>query len=749
MVYRLQRKTILVILLIGLQGTLGSTSEESASESLFSSKSCADCFWEFYGENYYNCLNACCHEEILSKSILFSTPPSSLSPCSSCLSTNSELWDFSCLSAHCKQEILTKSLDLLSTYPSSLTKKLPIQVSSCESCYKADFDNSLSYDCFYKNCKTEVLKETQSLTSYFSQSNCGLCAVYTDSKFYNCAYFNCKAEIMYWAFSQPEASEIATSCLQRCYWKNLYNDEEYQKCAKSSCKSLDEVSLRGYKNSYCDACYYYYTGDKLNECTAYYCNGKGSQRLNRQDLSYKTNENKYFIELWQDEDDIENQSVSECLECIEKYEGTDRYEDCVLYYCRNDLVDKFSKEFALMAEKMQCSKYCQGFVDDDNKLAGCLADFCPKVAVEVYKIYAAENIGKRLVDKKDKQKTCGSCFFKEEEKEKNFCFVDFCKEEVVDKVLKSDKTNEQCLGCSSAQGKWYDKCLYMYCKDEIAQQALEYSIKTSPETKLQGLDSNLCQACMEKTYPISSLYTYTCLLNNCQDLIQKTDLFTNGKSGLETCDNCFSLSGTKFYNCIYWNCKSQILEKSQELFNIKDQINSNTCTDSCYYDWYYYQYDYHVCVYEYCVGSSNKQDDINLVLVPESFTDKSPKLECSDTCDWYSNTESEYYDCIWLYCKDMYKNSLIQGLEELSEGCGKCVDQYKDGMYEEGIFYSCCYSNCNEEILLAIDNKENGIKVGYFYWIPLVAVGGLVGRVVAEKIFADRMGRISYTAIRG
>ncbi|OMJ95871.1 hypothetical protein SteCoe_594 [Stentor coeruleus] len=553
---------------------------------------------------------------------------------------------------------------------------------------------------------------------------------------------------MYWAFSQPEASKISSSCLQKCYWKNFYIDEEYEKCVKNNCKNLDEVSLRWFKNSYCDACYYYYTGDKLNECTAYYCDGKGSERLDGEYFIYKVNENKYFIDLLQYAENIKTQSVSECLECIEKYEGTDSYADCVLYYCRSDLVDNYSKEFIFINEKMQCSNYCQGYVNDNNKLAGCLADFCPNVAVEVYKIYAAENIGKRLAYKKYNQKTCGSCFFENQQEQKNWCFIDHCKEEIIDKVLKSDKTNEQCLGCLYIQGKLYDKCLYVYCKDDIAQQSLEYSIKTPPETKLQGLDSNLCQACMEKTYPINSLYTYTCLLTNCQNLIKKDTLFINGKSGLEACDDCFDLSGTKFYNCIYWNCKTQILSKSQDFFNIKNEINNNACTDSCYYDWYYYQYDYYICAYEYCVGSSNKQDDIILIQIPESLNDVSPRLDCTDTCNWYSNTENVIFDCIWSYCKDIYKDKLIQGLENLSEGCEKCIDEYIEGQYEEKEFYRCCYKSCDDEIFLVIDNKENYVKIGYFYWIPLVAVGGLLGRVVTKKIFTDGIGRVSYSVIR-
>ena len=240
---------------------------------------------------------------------------------------------------------------------------------------------------------------------------------------------------------------------------------------------------------------------------------------------------------------------------------------------------------------------------------------------------------------------------------------------------------------------------------EVFSKISKFSSKELNSSILKGIKTHSCEQCISY-YPSKSLYGYQCIFYYCREsLINKAKLYSKTSEISKSCRSCYKNPENSYYNCVYTHCKSEIIHKVNKIYDKTSKISLYSCKDSCYYDWYYYGYNYDECVEYYC---ETNQIQIFSPKVPNLLLDKEgPLLNCFDSCFYFFEFK-DHLGCIKSVCKDFYyqKRSLKSSVQAYE--CKKCYELYFDGVLADQEFYQCAVFYCkNEEVEKSFSYKKS------------------------------------------
>jgi hypothetical protein len=164
-----------------------------------------------------------------------------------------------------------------------------------------------------------------------------------------------------------------------------------------------------------------------------------------------------------------------------------------------------------------------------------------------------------------------------------------------------------------------------------------------------------------------------------QPVALKLNNFNSGK--FNQCGTCLYLySSENYYECVYWNCRQSIHEKSQFINKIqKKNLTGLSYDEKIDYIWFYYRKD--------LLDKS--------ILFKEFYV---PELDQANNDDLCKDCESlvyadDYYNCVLRYCRQATsKISLFNNTIQVSGLCSHCKDL-------EESYYQCVSFYCKDEVL--------------------------------------------------
>ncbi|OMJ92221.1 hypothetical protein SteCoe_5098 [Stentor coeruleus] len=218
-------------------------------------------------------------------------------------------------------------------------------------------------------------------------------------------------------------------------------------------------------------------------------------------------------------------------------------------------------------------------------------------------------------------------------------------------------------------------------------------------TERRPVMTSTCEECY-----YSSSYSYDCYYYYC-----KEEVLSKLFDGEATENLCSYYSGEDYWNCINSDYKTEIISVLETLYGPKEEESLSSCTDTCYYNWYYYNYDYDSCVYYYC-----KTEGVDEKLITFAMVEN--KVETMSNCDacYYYYSGDSYYDCIYYYCKSeiIDGNKLFAGSAKPTSkpvtlsACDDCYWYYYYGY--TSTYYDCVYAYCKEEVLTLSEKNFKG-----------------------------------------
>lgn len=702
-----------VIVFIALLGCLASKPEiRNVAIDLENIKvtSCYECYWDYYDQDYTDCLWYYCRSEVINKEVLFKEKALDLTSCLDCESLYPHYNYFSCVYENCQEKIRETAKLVAINTPNVLVQRIPMKTySTCADCY-IDYYGYF-YDCVYYYCRSEVIDKEVLMSSATLSKSCSSCSNYSGTNYNNCVYFFCKHEIeskINSLYADLAKKEISLGyCQDNCYWEYFYNNYDYTSCVDYYCKGENSNKAELYysrglvnKNgeklmSDCDLCYYYYEGDEFDECFAYFCN------------SESTYTKKSLIST---RPEIKMPGCDSC------YEYDDNF-DCILIYCKSEILDKSIEAVDKTVKLTPCTDSCYyDYIYYGENYYNCVEDYCKSEVQNYYKLYIAKNKKIMNAEKKNKLEECSFCY---SEEDSYSCFWNTCRSQIIDKeVLFADVSEESklmdCYDCYFAENDSYYDCVFFQCKQEILDKAKLVAIK-SPELirsdlKIHRGDSQACSSCGNYDESYGAFYEYECITTYCKsEITEKKTLFSIVPStDLSDCETCFYVDGEEYFNCVYFYCMSEITAKFTGLYPQSEPIMTETCDEYCYLEWYYYNVDYYVCYENFCNMTSN--DGIVFSKVPELFKQKGEiQLDCETDCfSAYLDNSDYFYNCIWDNCKHLYSDGLKSEIPvdiELNKAdikldyCDDCLTWYEIYYYDYEEYYDCVYWYCKEKIL--------------------------------------------------
>ncbi|OMJ91435.1 hypothetical protein SteCoe_6015 [Stentor coeruleus] len=566
--------------------------------------------------------------------------------------------------------ILTNCLVLsYNSEESSLKIQRPVIASSCQICAQDLSDEKAMY-CYYTYCK-EIYDKSSLFNgiSEAKQGTCSECLFYSDSNYNSCVFQFCKSEILTLIKSlyNTDSNKTLDSCTNKCYYEWYYYNYDYEDCIQNICKTdnVSELSLsfsmvennKKQELSKCNACYYYYINNVFYDCITEYCI---QEFFNRENL-FSTSEST-------------ETTIGSCHDCA--YEND--YYKCAKDNCKDKIINLANKYFENKAS----------FVSVRPKVLYTNCELCDY-------FYTGESL--------------------------ETCIYYYCKDEIIDPegLIKSDSKNHkeaQISRCTTdcyynyVYGFFtYDEyyvCYTYYCKDEVLAMYKEKNAKNllKKKTKKELFD---CLSCMNE-YDEYDFYCFFCGSKN--EIIEKENLFDGGVKNTNqgTCETCYYEEEYSYYDCVYYYCKNEILEKSkslvfkslQKLFK-STPLQTTTC-DQCVYSFYAYgSYYYSNCLIQYC-----KEE----ILSKEVLFNKIPNTQDLTSCDsCYNYSEDDYYNCISWYCKNKIINIISSFYEIPKIETSSCQETCYAGWYFHNSNYFLCASmKCNDFI------NENLIQIPDF-----------------------------------
>ena len=706
---------------------------------------CSNCLNELTDEEYFNCVERYCKSQ------------------SAGLSAHASVSDLS-------QALIQKSAES----PNSLMQFLLVEEKSCRECAGLLQGSDYFLSCYKENCKTEA----QSLVeSAGKSSRCAECGKFTSfaSQAESCAVFNCRQEI-YTQMTQlhPEVPAMSLSaCTDKCYEMYLESGLDYSECVKRYCKkrSLEVINTESKDTVKCEACWDITDHDYLSYCLRTYCSST-------------------FISSFRK---IEPSELNlGCVDCSDYYEAGlyDEYENCIQRWCKDDLAtashEYFAKTGLTLGRKLNQCHSCQGFKQDQSKFSTCIMTRCEKDVLD-QGIYLGKdrnggslNSVKMCVGEEGKgNENCYQGKFYEEfvalfevymersaQDESKFCnqclvggfeagcLVKNCQKQVSGKTVLFGQGNVESLGkkckvCMDFDGVSYLSCIKYNCAGEMQDRALDLAAGFDVKGFAgNAVKVNSCVDCLKSQE--ESEFQYLCYDKNCKSAAFSKDLLLTSSSS-KGCQKCGKYSDEKFSNCAYFACRSEMknlisIDHSLSLKSLSS-INLNECTDSCYYDWYYYGYDYKVCVYEYC----NSREPMTR---PINFKSIEHKNTCKNSCSSLSSVS-----CLAAFCEQSTLQSISRNsLEAQCRTCSQDLD--KEVLTAYG-FRACAAAYCRKEIekeslvednkvgLLDVKEKEEGrpVLALSFGFVGVLTTVVVIGAKLRRRFNSREEGEVDYRLI--
>jgi hypothetical protein len=197
------------------------------------------------------------------------------------------------------------------------------------------------------------------------------------------------------------------------------------------------------------------------------------------------------------------------------------------------------------------------------------------------------------------------------------------------------------------------------------------------------------------------------------------------------CGDCWTyyyygyITYSEYDSCYYYYCKEDKESAKILLENIGQELKINSVqTSYCDDCWTYYYYgyltynEYYNCAYYYCKESQIKSIDLKAEKT-ELTKANSEKLYYCDDCYYYYVygylTYSEYYNCVYYYCKDnvLELTATTKKTSDLVSENGVAFDYcYECSIYTDSS-YECYYYWCKNEVMNKLDMKaESAISKG-------------------------------------
>lgn len=643
---------------------------------------------------------------------------------------------------------------------SYLKAQRPVLASSCQVCTESLSDDKAWY-CYYTYCQ-----EIYSKSSLFNgvseakQGTCSECLLYSDSNYNSCVFHFCKSEILVLIkslYSIPDNS--LDSCTSKCYYEWYYYNYDYDDCILSICKTegVSELSLsfsmvennKKQELSNCDACYYYYTNDKFYDCITEYCK---QEILNRQNLfSFSESTEKtqttiggchdcaYYNDYYKCAQDNCKDKIKDlaykffegkasfvsvrpeilytnCELCDYFYTG-ENWETCVYYYCKNEILDperliELDSKNHEEAQTSRCTtdcyySYVYGFFTYDEYYA-CYTYYCKDEVLAMYK----EKYSKNLLKKKTEKELfdCLSCQYEYDEYD-FYCYFCDSKNEIIEKETLfedgvKDANQGTCEACYYKEGYDYYDCIYYYCKNEIITKSQSLVLNSLQKLfKSTPAQTSTCNQCLYNFYAYGSYYYSNCLIQYCkEEVLNKKVLFSKAPNtqDLTSCDYCYNYSGDYYYNCVSWYCKDKIISIVSNLYDIPS-LETSSCQETCYADWYYHNSDYFMCASLKCSDFISE----NIIQIPDFISKLDGEaLDFVDSCSFLFADQPDdfYYDCLYTNGKEKIMSVLSNNIkiQDLMD-CKACSEEYYYGKISRNEFWQCKKANCNNnEAILAV-----------------------------------------------
>ncbi|OMJ92188.1 hypothetical protein SteCoe_5060 [Stentor coeruleus] len=651
------------------------------------------------------------------------------------------------------------------------TERFPIAASTCEECYYLHYEGSYSYDCYYYYCREEVYNKLYDKKTT-SQTNleCDQCWYFTGDSYYTCVYYYCKNEILsalkdLYGLKKLESLDVLNTNSDNLPFYKSYLIKNNLDYSNDGDKIFTMVEKKRESMTYCDACYYYYTGDEYLECVYYYCkeeiidgnklfdgNAKPTSEpveLNACDDCYwyyyygytstyydcvyayckeevLTLSEKNFKGKLSFVREMPEILYSNCELCDYYYTG-DAWYDCIYYYCKDEILDtqqliKSNGANIDKADLSRCTNYCYynyylGYYTY-TEYSNCYYYYCRNEVASIYKELYTKNFIK--TKKESELYSCSSCHYDYYEYAYH-CYYCY-KEAILDKTAlfaeePKDAKAGTCEYCYYDSYSYYE-CIYYYCKNEIMEKAkLVVTKNISKLVSIAPLQSSTCSECVYYYAYNNENYAYDCSYYNCRNEILNKNILFSGYSEeqkQDSCYECYNYDSTEYYNCIYWYCKDQILNKLESFFSI-EKIEGSSCEGTCYMDWYFYGSDYFTCADSFCKNQRSE----NLITIPEFIQEKGGvQLDCNEACYYYTYTDDDYYECTFYYCKSFTIEKLSTSISskkiETYTNCDTCYDNYFYGYYTYNEYNDCYYIWCkisDSNIIKTV--KTESIKLSY------------------------------------
>jgi hypothetical protein len=518
--------------------------------------------------------------------------------------------------------------------------------------------------------------------------------------------FHCKEKISVQISSTFSVkSQTLSACTDWCYEQYVTSGTDYSKCVKRYCTKktfglkFDSSSKDGEK---CLQCHDITDHDYLEYCLKTNC---------REEIILKLVKVK------------PSSFVLGCVDCSDYYENGqfDLYEQCIQTWCKGDLViaafEYFGQTGLILGEVQNSCARCEEFREDSSRFSTCLVYNCKESALK-RGLYLSKGQtltkGMTCVDlctgesalknencfsgacheqfltvfdlfleqvNMGKSSKCSDCF---SSAAGHLCLITACKEEVSGKQVLFSKNHpvsfsSKCSTCLYFDGASYLSCIKYNCKEELENKAafvFSENDKHFARSQLIGVKS--CKQCGEFYNEKEVNFQYLCIVNKCENIINSKSLLSQSSS--KSCQRCEGFSGNAFKNCASFACKEEIFSvfndfKSKNNIQVSPLVELNECTDSCYYDWYYYGYDFKTCTYEYC-----------RTFKPVAVSSSSSVSLCS--C-WSDIDAYGYHQQETIYCQSNEPLKVSNLNSSTGKKCyGRCVHEKKN--------YSCHF-HCRED----------------------------------------------------
>ena len=687
----------------------------AVTSALTDSEACADCFWSYSGDAYYDCINQYCHTTFLSQSSLYSSTSSISSLCLSCSSPST---DYSiCIKQNCKAEILSKAFEVSSLHPYTLLAYMPTEEEEVSFLCKMTEEGCV--------CTKVVWEQEVDLGKLAENgSRCKQCGVYGGENYRNCATFHCSVEIGALVSSgEGGLKPVSLSeCTDKCYEGYLNTQSDYSTCVRINC-NRPRVKLvnKSEGGKECNNCINLADSYHMSRCIQTFCKSEILTELlqNNQNLNFGCVDCSGYLqpdnlEPYQDCIDKKCRSdlahagyeyfsslgtkFSACGQCTSLDPESDHLQACTLIYCIDEILDRslYLESGEQELTKSECLNKC---MDSKGLSEVCYQTECKESITKLFRLYADDLKRQEMLT----GLKCSSCLTSGKIEE---CLMSNCKSQVLAKetLFVADGLvafSKQCNTCLGFEGSQYFSCVSNNCKREVSERVLFIAAKL-PEnlTKHRSVYFKACEPCAQYYSPEEVEFQYSCIVQNCKsEFVNKKSLLLSNPSGF--CSQCGQFSDAEFHNCAVLFCKAEIQLgfeqfKSENSLNVLDSVvKLSECTDSCYYDWYFYGFNYYTCAYEYCKTTENARVPIAL---KEKFSLNDYKSQC---------VGSNLPYCVVNLCQAEELSALTSSTRDSK--CSDCSVSFKNNKLTGQGFKACVALSCLTELSVVLDESEKTI----------------------------------------